>query len=41
VIFPNNQSWPDVVPFALAVAGALAGAECARRLRTRRQAKVS
>jgi hypothetical protein len=41
VIVANNQSWPDVVPFALAVAGALAGAEGARRLRTRRQAKVS
>jgi hypothetical protein len=41
LIFANNQSWPDVVPFALAVAGALAGAEGARRLRTRRRAKVS
>ena len=25
VIFANDQSWPDVVPFALAVVGALAG----------------
>ena len=25
VIFANNQSWPDVVPFVLAIVGALAG----------------
>ena len=25
VVFPNNASWPDVLPFALAVLGWLAG----------------
>jgi hypothetical protein len=35
VIFANNQSWPDVVPFVLAVLGALAGREAGRHLRTR------
>lgn len=33
VVFSNNQSWPDVVPFVLAVLGALAGRELARRMR--------
>jgi hypothetical protein len=33
VIFANNQSWPDVVPFVLAVIGALAGSQLAGRLR--------
>jgi hypothetical protein len=33
IIFSNNQSWPDVVPFVLAVLGALAGREAARRMR--------
>ena len=31
VIFANDQSWPDVVPFALAVAGIVVGAAVARR----------
>ena len=35
VIFANNQSWPDVVPFVLAILGALAGREAARHMRTR------
>ena len=30
-IFANNQSWPDVVPFALAVLGGLVGHELGRR----------
>jgi ABC-type phosphate/phosphonate transport system permease subunit len=34
-IFANNQSWPDVVPFALAVAGAMAGSQGARRFANR------
>ena len=33
VIFANNQSWPDVVPFVLAVIGALAGSQLVGRLR--------
>jgi hypothetical protein len=33
VIFANDQSWPDVVPFALAVAGILAGTAFVRRLK--------
>jgi hypothetical protein len=33
VIFANNQSWPDVVPFVLAIIGALAGAETVRHFR--------
>jgi ABC-type antimicrobial peptide transport system permease subunit len=37
VIFANNQSWPDVVPFALAVAGALAGSAAAARIRVARR----
>jgi len=40
VIFANNQSWPDVVPIALAVIGALAGAAAGRRL-SRRDAEPS
>jgi hypothetical protein len=31
VIFANDQSWPDVVPFALAVAGIVVGSAVARR----------
>jgi len=31
VIFANGKSWPDVVPFALAVAGILAGSALGRR----------
>jgi hypothetical protein len=31
VIFANDQSWPDVVPFALAVLGALVGSTLGRR----------
>ena len=36
VIFANNQSWPDVVPFALATAGIFVGAALARRVRATR-----
>ena len=36
VIFANHQSWPDVVPFALAVLGALLGASLGRRYVERR-----
>src|SRR5437660_4839219 len=36
VIFVNNQSWPDVVPFALAVIGAFVGSSLGRRARSRR-----
>lgn len=35
VIFTNDQSWPDVVPFALAILGYLAGSQLARRRKTR------
>jgi xanthosine utilization system XapX-like protein len=35
VIFPNNQSWPDVVPFVLAIVGALAGSQVVRWIRSR------
>jgi hypothetical protein len=31
VIFANGKSWPDVVPFALAVIGVLAGSALGRR----------
>lgn len=31
VIFANDQSWPDVVPFALAVLGWLVGTSLAAR----------
>ena len=31
VIFANNQSWPDLVPVALAVVGAFAGTQLGRR----------
>ena len=36
VVFANNASWPDVVPFVLAVAGAVGGAQLGRRFATRR-----
>jgi hypothetical protein len=36
VIFANNQSWPDIVPFALAILGALAGSQAVRSLRSSR-----
>ena len=32
-IFANNQSWPDVVPFALAIAGIFVGSMLGRRVR--------
>jgi membrane protein YqaA with SNARE-associated domain len=35
-IFANNQSWPDVVPFALAVLGGLAGWQLGRRFTEQR-----
>ena len=31
VIFANDQSWPDVVPFGLAVLGSLTGSSLGRR----------
>jgi ABC-type antimicrobial peptide transport system permease subunit len=40
VIFSNDKSWPDAVPIALAVLGALAGAAAARRV-SRRSARPS
>jgi uncharacterized membrane protein YfcA len=36
VIFANNKSWPDVVPFALAILGGLLGSSLGRRLAARR-----
>jgi len=36
VIFANDQSWPDVVPFALAVLGVLVGSSLGRRYAARR-----
>ncbi len=33
VIFANNASWPDVVPFGLAVLGWLVGSALVRRRR--------
>ena len=38
VIFANNQSWTDVVPFALAAAGWLIGSRVARRAHPVRRA---
>jgi len=38
VIFASNQSWPDVVPFALAAAGWLIGSSVARRAQPARGA---
>lgn len=35
VIFANNQSWPDVVPFVLAILGALTGSRAVRWFRSR------
>jgi membrane protein DedA with SNARE-associated domain len=35
VIFANNQSWPDVVPFVLAIVGALAGIQAVHWIRSR------
>lgn len=37
-IFANNQSWPDVVPFALAAAGWLIGRALVRRRAARHSA---
>ncbi|HXZ56635.1 MAG TPA: hypothetical protein VEG40_03530 [Gaiellaceae bacterium] len=36
VVFANNASWPDVIPFALAVLGGLAGHQLGRQLSARR-----
>ena len=36
VIFATNQSWPDVVPFALAIAGIFVGSTLGRRVRAAR-----
>ena len=41
VIFANDQSWPDVVPFALAVLGALVGSSLGRRYSAGRAASSS
>ena len=35
-VFANNASWPDIVPFALAVLGGLAGHQLGRRFQLRR-----
>ena len=35
VIFANDKSWPDVIPFALAVLGILVGAQLAGRFADR------
>jgi uncharacterized membrane protein YccC len=35
LVFANNASWPDVVPFALGVAGWLLGDAAGQRLRIR------
>ena len=35
VVFANDQSWPDAVPFALAVAGIIVGSALGRRLANR------
>lgn len=35
VIFANNQSWPDVVQFVLAVIGAAVGSQAVTRIRAR------
>lgn len=32
-LFPNNQSWPDLLPFAVAIAGAVVAPRVVRRLR--------
>ena len=36
IVFANNASWPDVIPFALAAAGALAGHQAGRSFAARR-----
>ena len=36
VIFANDESWPDVVPFGLAVVGILAGTQLAARFEARK-----
>ncbi|HET7745372.1 MAG TPA: hypothetical protein VFK76_11605 [Gaiellaceae bacterium] len=41
MIFANNQSWPDVVPFALEVLGALVGSTLGRRYSDARAAPSS
>lgn len=41
VIFANDQSWPDVVPFALAVLGTLVGSSLGRRFSDARAAPSS
>lgn len=35
VIFANSKSWPDVVPFALAILGGLVGSSLGRRVASR------
>lgn len=35
VIFANNQSWPDVIPWVLGLLGFLLGREAVRHLRSR------
>jgi hypothetical protein len=36
IIFVNNAEWPNAIPFALAVAGWLAGRELVRRRHERK-----
>jgi hypothetical protein len=36
IVFPNNQDWPIIVPFALAVAGWLSARAWLRRVRASR-----
>jgi hypothetical protein len=40
VIFANDQSWPDAVPFALAVAGIIVGSAVGRHFASRRPKHV-
>ena len=40
VAFANGQSWPDVVPVALAVLGWLTGTTLVRHARDRRGASI-
>ncbi|HEY6835786.1 MAG TPA: hypothetical protein VI142_04870 [Gaiellaceae bacterium] len=39
-VFANNQSWTDVVPFALAVLGGLVGHELGRRFSVNRTGRT-
>jgi hypothetical protein len=39
-VFANNQSWSDVVPFALAVLGGLVGHDLGRRFSVNRTGRT-